>query len=64
MRTIITREQQSYRVLANILMSGESSDDALAILLPMENYRQKTIYKLQADHFINRMQKDDLKGYR
>ena len=63
-RTILTREQQSYRVLANILMSGESSDDALAILLPMENYRQKTIYKLQADHFINRMQKDDLKGYR
>lgn len=61
---ILSREQQSYRVLANILMSGESSEEALAIILPMENYRQKTIYKLQADRIINRMQKDDLKGYR
>lgn len=61
---MIAKDSQSYRILSITLMSGECSEEAVGILLPMENYRQKILYKLIADKLLNRFQKDDLKGYR
>ena len=45
-------------------MSGECSEEAVGILLSLENYRQKILYKLIADKVIYKFQKEDLKGYR
>lgn len=61
---MITRDEQSYRVLANICMAGESSEEAIGILLPQDNYRQKLLYKLLAEKYITKYVRDDVAGYR
>ena len=61
---MITRDARSYRVLSLICMSGECSEEALRILLPQDNYRQKLLYKMISDKLITRYQKDDVYGYR
>lgn len=61
---MITRDARSYRVLSLICMSGECSEEALRILLPQDNYRQKLLYKMISDKLITRYQKDGVYGYR
>ena len=61
---MITRDARSYRVLSLICMSGECSEEALRILLPQDNYRQKLLYKMISDKLITRYQKDAVDGYR
>ncbi|MDO4755991.1 MAG: hypothetical protein Q4A54_06580 [Parabacteroides sp.] len=51
-------------MMANILMSGESSVRAMTILVPTENYRQRLLGRLINDGMIRKFQKDDLTGYR
>ena len=63
-RKMITRDARSYRVLSLICMSGECSEEALRILLPQDNYRQKLLYKMISDKLITRYQKDGVYGYR
>lgn len=63
-RKMITRDVRSYRVLSLICMSGECSEEALRILLPQDNYRQKLLYKMISDKLITRYQKDGVYGYR
>lgn len=45
-------------------MSGESSENAMAVLVPQESYRQKIIYKLLSDKLLYTYKKDGIKGYR
>ena len=61
---MIARDARSYRVLSMICMSGECSEEALRIILPQDNYRQKLLYKMISDKLITRYQKDDVVGYR
>ena len=58
------QDSQSYRVLANILMSGESSSRAMTILVPTDNYRQRLLGRLINDGMIRKFQKGELSGYR
>lgn len=61
---MIARDARSYRVMSLICMSGECSEEALRIILPQDNYRQKLLYKMISDKLITRYQKDDVVGYR
>ena len=45
-------------------MSGESSDEALSLLLPQESYKKKVVRRLVEDHLITRKLKDGIMGYR
>lgn len=61
---ILTKESQSYLILAVVCMAGESSENAIALLVPQESYRQKILYKLLGDKLLYIYKKDGIKGYR
>lgn len=61
---MITKDSQAYRILSLVAVSGECSDDALALLLPQESYRQKVLHRLLEDKLLSKYQKEEQKGFR
>ena len=43
---MITKDSQSYRMMALVAMSGECSENAMMFLMPQESYRIKIIQNL------------------
>ena len=61
---MITKDSQSYRMMALVAMSGECSENAMMFLMPQESYRIKIIQNLFSDNLISRYEGDGVKGYR
>ena len=59
---MVTRDSQSYRMMALVAMSGECSEKAMMLLMPQESYRIKIIQSLLRNNLISRYEGNDVKG--
>lgn len=61
---MVTKDSQSYRMMALVAMSGECSEKAMMLIMPQESYRLKIVQSLLRENMISRYEGDGVKGYR